>query len=338
MAPDRHLAMRDFLQDAGWADARHSPLAGDASARRYLRLTRPGGATAIVMDAPPAACPTPRAFVPTARHLSGNGFSTPAILHQDLPQGFLLLEDLGDDLFARVTRRDPAQAKRLYLAATDVLAALHEVAPPEICTPLGPADLAAMIGLTWKWYPAADATGPQAAIAEMAAALEALAPARPVMALRDFHAENLIWLPDRAGLRRVGLLDFQDAFTGHPAYDLASLTRDARRDVPQALARLAIRQYAERTGALLGDVTLAATLLAVQRNLRILGVFARLARRDAKPGYLAFMPRLWACLMRDLAHPALAALRKIVIAHLPPPTPSLLKELKAACPTAPTPQ
>lgn len=330
MLGDRDRQITRFLQSAGWADATRRPLAGDASARRYERLSEgPGGRSCVFMDAPPARCPTTAAFVNIAGFLRIHGFSAPEILGADIPRGLLLLEDLGDDLFARMAHADPTAEPGLYDAATDFLIALHAIAPPHGLAVLDNAELSRMIGVTYEWYlPGPDAGRKSAAMQAMQTALDGLAPHRPVVALRDFHAENLIWLANRTGLARVGLLDFQDAFLGHPAYDLISLTRDARRDVSEEIAQRATARYVTATGCDRGALEHASAVLAAQRNLRILGVFARLARRDGKPDYLPLIPRVWAYLQRDLAHPGLEELRMILARDLPVPDSSFLQNLR----------
>lgn len=337
MSTDRAAQTRAFLHRAGWASARRQRLAGDASARRYERLSRgPNGAGAVLMDAPPATCPTTSAFVRIATFLRAQGFSAPRILHRDLAQGFLLLEDLGDDLFARVAEAKPKVAPDLYDAATDFLIALHNIRPPQDVEALDDTTLSAMIGVTYDWYrPTPDPIAKSAAIAMLGDALGRLAPCSPVLALRDFHGENLVWLSERRGVGRVGLLDFQDAFIGHPAYDLISLTRDARHDVSDATAKRAITRYITASGRDEASFMRAAATLAVQRNLRILGVFARLALRDARLGYQAFIPRVWRYLMRDLAHPDLQDLRAIISRDLPAPSPEFLRDMRIKCPTPP---
>lgn len=325
-----------FLAKAGWGTARRAPLAGDASNRRYDRLTGgPGGAGAVLMDAPPTLGEDVRPFTSIARHLAGLGLSAPAILAEDADHGFLLLEDLGDDLFARICRQQPTAEPALYAAAVDLLAALHRAAPPKGLPAYDAPLMADLACLPFQWYlPALGRPAPEAAKGAVRAEIETLlarhAPPS-VLILRDYHAENLIWLPARSGVARVGLLDFQDAMVGHPAYDLVSLLQDARRDVsPRLQARMAQR-YIAATGTNPDAFSLAYALLGAQRNLRILGVFARLCLRDGKPGYLPLMPRVWGHLMRDLAHPALANLRAVVLRVLPEPTPALCQGIARRC-------
>lgn len=332
MRDEREAEIAGFLARAGWQDAGREPLAGDASARRYLRLRRPGNcARAVLMDAPPAAGIATEAFVRIARHLSAIGLSTPAILHAEPARGLLLLEDLGDALFTREVAHDPGREAQMYLAAADLLIDLQAAPLPEGVRVLDAVELARMTSLTWDWYPGADAAHRPAILAGLAALLDDISPRQPVLALRDFHAGNLIWLPRRRGVQRVGLLDFQDAFAGHPAYDLVSLLRDARRDVALPLAERVTRHFIARSGMQAEDFTRAASVLAVQRNLRILGVFCRLARQDGKPAYVDLIPRVWQHLQRDLEHAALAGLGDRIRASLPPPNPGLLASLRQPC-------
>ena len=318
---DRNSLSAAFLHQAGWGDARRGPLAGDASFRRYERLRRDDG-DAVLMDAPPPQEDV-RPFVAIARWLAGHGFSAPRILAEDVADGFLLLEDLGDDLYARLLREERADEDALYTAAIDVLLALRHHPAAE----LAPYDARRLIDealLFIDWYlPALTGAPADAATRDSFAALwQNLAPAavaqQPVTVLRDYHAENLLWLPGRQGMARVGLLDFQDAVAGHPAYDLVSLLEDARRDVAPDLAERMLRYYIAQSGEADAAFRRAYAILGAQRNIRILGVFTRLWKRDGKPGYQAFMPRMWGLVERDLAHPALADLRAWMDRTVPP--------------------
>jgi aminoglycoside/choline kinase family phosphotransferase len=342
--PGREAAITAFLAAAGWAEARREPLAGDASMRRYERLRLPGGARAVLMDAPPATGEDVAAFVRIARHLAGLGLSPPAIIAEDIAGGFLLLEDLGDALFSRVVAATPGREVPLYAAAAEVLAELQRHPPPQGLPRLDAATMPEQAAIAFDWYlagatsrpaPDADRAGFVAALAE---ALERLAPAgpEPVLVLRDYHAENLIWLPDRRGAARVGLLDFQLAHVGHPGYDLVSLVEDARRDVSRTAREAAIASFIAATGQSRGPLEAALAVLGAQRHLRILGVFARLALRDGKSRYLGLLPRVWAQLRRALDHPGLADLARAA-APLPPPDPTILARLEASCGTIPGP-
>lgn len=329
---DRRAAMADFLATTDWHAAEARSLAGDASNRRYLRLHRPDGARAVLMDAPPDKGEDTRPFTRIARYLTGLGLSAPAILAEDATGGFLILEDLGDALFARVLERRPDEEMRLYIAATDVLVALHHHAPPADLPPYAPQLMADMAALSFDWY-LKGATGEDSAAraafhTTMHDLLQLHAPEQDVLIQRDYHAENLLWLPERSGVARVGLLDFQDARAGHPAYDLVSLLQDARRDVPAGVEMQMIDRYIAATGADDHGFRTAYTVLGVQRNLRILGVFARLSLEYGKPHYVDLIPRVWAHMISGLEHPALAPVADMIRAALPAPTPDNLDRLR----------
>ena len=328
-----------FLTASGWAGAMAAPLAGDASGRRYLRLADATGARAVVMIAPPAPDDSTARFCTVAEHLRAMGLSAPAVHHAAPDEGLALLEDFGDAVFAHVIARDPAQETPLYAAAIDLLVTLAQrPAPADLPAP--DADtLARLTAPAAHWYLGHGTDAPDAAAQfaqTLAPALRKVMHGPPVLAHRDFHAENLIWLPDRAGAARVGLLDFQDAFAGPAGYDLVSLLEDARRDLPGDVRRAMMNRYATATGMPLPDLAHRLAVLGAQRNLRILGVFARLCVHAGKPRYVDLIPRVWGHLMGDLAHPSLADLRAAVTAHLPAPTPEILQTLRSRCKTPTT--
>lgn len=332
---DRARAIADFIAASGWHGAATCPLAGDASNRRYLRLQRPDGARAVLMDAPAERGEDVGAFARIARHLSGLGLSAPRILAEDSAQGFLMLEDLGDALFARVLETAPDKEPGLYEAATDVLVELHRHPPPNGLEPYSPRVMADMATLAFDWYAfgGTDAETPERAAfhADMNALLARHAACADVLIQRDYHAENLLWLPERTGVARVGLLDFQDAMRGHRAYDLVSVLQDARRDVPSKVETAMIDRYVAATGVDPEAFITAYHCLGAQRNLRILGVFARLCLRDGKAHYVDLIPRVWGLLQRDLAHPALRGIAAHVHDSLPAPDPALLERLRQRC-------
>lgn len=331
---------RRFLRAAGWRDAISEPLAGDASSRRYRRLSL-GARRAVLMDAPPANGQETLAFTRMADWLGARGYSAPRILHADHAAGFLLVEDLGDALFARLIEADPARQTDLYGAATAFLADLHRHAPAAFLTRLDGPALGEMTALAVLWYlPGTGGTvtaAAQSIPALIAAAHARLSQAAPVTTLRDFHAENLIWLPERTGPARVGLLDFQDAVAADPAYDLVSLLQDARRDVDEATEGQEIARYCALKGLDQGRFSAIYALLGAQRNLRILGVFARLTMHFAKPRYLDFLPRVWGYLDRDLGHPELADLAAAVHHGIPEPTPARVQRIFDQCGQYPKP-
>jgi aminoglycoside/choline kinase family phosphotransferase len=321
---DRSALRARFIACAGWGDGQESLLAGDASFRKYFRLRR-GDKTVVVMDAPPPQEDV-RPFVRIGRHLCALGLSAPEILAEDEVGGFLLLEDLGDDTFARVLANGGDEAE-LYARATDVLAVLHHSPNRALLPGLGAYSGEALIDaamLLPEWYlPAATgrATASEDVDSYRAAwrtALAALPPTADTLLLRDHHKDNLIWLPRRPGVKACGLLDFQDAQQGHPSYDLVSLIEDARRDVSPAIHADCFARYLAATGLDPQDFSTGFALMAAQRHARIIGLFVRLLKRDNKPDYLPHLPRVWRLFERALQHASLEPLRSWVDRLLPP--------------------
>ncbi|MFN3276543.1 MAG: tRNA (adenosine(37)-N6)-threonylcarbamoyltransferase complex ATPase subunit type 1 TsaE [Paracoccus sp. (in: a-proteobacteria)] len=321
---ERLAARAGFVAQAGWAEARVRPLAGDASARRYFRLEGPQG-RAVLMDDPGGSMD---AFLAMTQWLRDRGFGAPAVLACDAAQGLALVQDLGDDLLARVLQDDPALTATAYDRIADLLADLHRHPVPGFVAPLDGAAMADQVGLFGEWYLPAAGAAPRDIGPLIAALHDALADMPPVLALRDFHAENLIW----RGAAPLGLIDYQDAVAAHPAYDLVSALQDARRDVPPEVVRDTIARYLAATGHDPARFAAAYAVLGAQRNLRIMGIFARLCLRDGKPRYLDLMPRVWAHVQTNLAHPALAPLAA-ALRDVPAPTPHLTERLRAQCPS-----
>ena len=301
-----------FLAQAGFGAARLDPLPSDASARRYTRLLG-GPRPALLMEAPPPE--NTRPFIAIAGHIRGLGLSAPEIIAADPDQGLVLLEDFGDATHAALLDGG-ADAPALYAEAAEALAALHEAPPP----PGLPAwDAAAMARATaatfldWWWPAAMGAPASDDLRAGLDSALHAmLAPLAGTQGFvhRDYFPANLMRLDRRAGAQRTGLLDFQDAGLGHPAYDLVSLIEDARRDVaPEARDAALARYFAARPGVARDDFTAAMAACAAQRHLRVAALWVRLAQRDHKPRYLIHGPRCWRLLQQALEHPATAPLR-----------------------------
>lgn len=322
--------MTAFLESAGWGDAVQVPLAGDASSRRYTRLTK-GENTAILMQDPDGDVDL---FARLATHLTGLGLSAPTIIAQ--AAGLLLIEDLGDGLIARLAQ-EASREKDLYLVAVDALLELHKHPAPADLPIASPKVLAQMTSLAFDCYAAGageiNPAARDAAIAAFEPVLDEHAAPQGIMVLRDYHAENILWLGQRKGVQRAGLLDFQDALQGHRAYDLISLIEDARRDVSADTAHACIDHYLTKSGLPADDFQTALAVLGAQRNLRILGVFARLAATRGKPHYIDLIPRVWGHLQHDLSHPALAPVAAILNPALPEPTPAVLQRLKHPCPT-----
>ena len=345
--------LRQFLAEADFADARRERMAGDASTRSYARLVRDDGSV-ILMNSPrrpdgPAIyhgksysaavhlAEDVQPFVAIAGGLRQRGFSAPAIHHADLDSGFLITEDFGSN--GLVEGDPPAPIAERYQAAADMLAALHRDALPEtlpvaphIAYVLPSFDTDALLveaGLMLEWYlPDRGAAPDNHARAEFVAMWRDLlrkpAAAPRTWVMRDFHSPNLIWLAERSGIAKVGVIDFQDAVLGPASYDLVSLLQDARIDVPEQLELALLTRYikARRAADPTFDAAAFAELYAImsaQRNTRLLGTFARLNRRDGKPQYLRHQPRIWTYLNRSLAHPALSHFKGWYADNVPPP-------------------
>ncbi|QQA42759.1 aminoglycoside phosphotransferase family protein [Pelagovum pacificum] len=313
--PDREGLISRILAETGHAAWTRTPLPHDASRRRYERLTS-GERSRILMDAPPETGEDTRPFLAIGRHLRSIGLSAPALIHAETSTGVLILEDLGHVLFADHLQVWPGEEEMLYLAAADVLAKVQSAPPPDGLLQLTPESAAQMLEPLFDWHVTLDPRNRAAIETEIAAALDRHAGPPDELSLRDFHAENLVWRPRLDGDAKVGLLDFQDAFLAPAAYDLASLLDDARRDVEDETKDAVLTRFAERTGRDRATLDRALAVLSVQRNLRILGIFARLVRRDRKPKYLAFVPRVRAHLCRRLEDPALADLSRLCLPFL----------------------
>lgn len=347
---ERYNAMTDFLRSAGWGAAQVQPLPGDASTRRYHRVAQ-GARQGMLMDqpqqaetpaSPPDATPEQRQtlgynamarlagadcgrFVAVATFLRSQGLSAPEIYAVDCDAGFVLMEDFGDHLYADILAGGGNEGD-LYKVAVEALAQIHaHPAPAQIspCAPLHHYDEMALLAetaLLTDWYLPL-ALGRNAGPDELAAhralwsrVLSSMKDTDPVFVHRDYHAQNLLWLPGREGMARVGLIDFQDAVAGSPGYDLVSLLEDARREVAPELAEAMIAHYISvmrGQGISVDETSLKASLaiMAAQRNAKIAGIFARLHVRDGKPRYLNYLPRVWRYLQRDLGHPSLAELK-----------------------------
>jgi tRNA threonylcarbamoyl adenosine modification protein YjeE len=346
------VAVRHLLDGAGWGEARRDFMQGDASSRAYERLTREDGATAVLMISPPRPdgpairlgkpysaiahlAETVDAFVAMDKGLASLGYSVPAIHAQDLSTGLLLIEDLGSEGVLDATG---APIPERYEAAARLLADLHRHTLPTILPVAEARDhvvpdydrgaLAIETELLLEWYAPhiAGVTLPAVTQAEFTRIwyklFDEILDGPTTWTLRDVHSPNLIWLQQREGLAQVGLIDFQDAVLGHPAYDLVSLGQDARVDVPAALELRLLAAYGaarrnDDPGFDLAGFARAYAILGAQRNTKIAGIFARLDRRDGKPAYLAHLPRIEAYLRRNLGHPALAELRGWYETHLP---------------------
>lgn len=319
----REMSYMAFLAETGWAEATQEPLAGDASSRRYVRLYS-GAKRAILMIDPQDD--TAR-FRNIASHLNNIGMSAPQILAHS--QGLMLLEDFGDAQFAKVITATPDLEITLYHAATDVLCALETQTLPQGLTSATAQSLGQMIEPAFTHYLPLLGITPKDKAGQITNALTGLLDQHlfdeTVLVLRDYHAENMIWLPDRDGVKRVGLLDFQDALAGPPVYDLVSLLQDARRDVTKACHTATIHHYLDATGRSESQIMPVFHLLGLQRNLRILGIFARLASDRDKPAYLSLIPRVWRHIQTSLSHPVASCLAPMINELFPDPIPDRFK-------------
>jgi len=326
---DRAAVSTHFLDRHGWGDATRRFLAGDASDRSYDRLTK-GAKQAVLMDAPPGTGDDPAKFIAAAAVLRGIGLSVPDILAWDQGTGFLLLEDFGDAVFARVLQADPQNEPMLYMTAVDVLLLLQTAPPAPGLDDLSAQAWAHAAMFAVDWYAAGiigQAIPANALQAVLADALVLLANGPRVMIHRDFHAENLIWLPERTGVRRAAILDFQLLQLGQPVYDLVSLLQDARRDVTPATVTQAKRRFMVNSGALEHEMEAAYAVIGTQRALRIIGIFAKLAQVSGKSHYLSLIPRVWRHLQSNLCHPGLHRVRAVCDMLLPQPSEANLTRL-----------
>ena len=320
---DRTALIQDFVSKTVWKDWQKVAVPGDASARRYWRLTD-GTQTVILMDDAPELGGSTVPFANIAQLLLANGLCAPHILAHDPHNGLMIISDLGTQDVAAWLRQHPTQEKALYRSSVDVLVKLHHIPPPDNMERMTAQTGAEMLEIVGEFYSRANVADLQR---EMLVALNAHAPIADTIALRDFHAENLIWRDAHEGLDRVGLLDFQDAFVAPAGYDLVSLLRDARRDVGPETVEAMIAYFSEQTGA--GpDFRTQLACIAIQRNLRILGIFGRLSLKLGKPRYLDLIPRVWSDIQSDLADPALHQLRQVIFDTVPEPTTTLLAGLK----------
>lgn len=358
MSSDRDAAVAGFLARAGLGAAAREPVPGDASTRRYERLTTAAGARLILMDAPPSnesppcdpswdaaertrlgwnamarlAASRVEAFAAVSGYLRGRGLSAPDVLALDVPLGLAVVEDFGAGVFARLMA-EGADEGEFYRTAVAATARLHEETPPAVLSAYGAAwtlldydalALKAGADLFVHWLPTyrpalrLDAE----ALAEWDALwtpiVERAAAGATAFTHRDYHAENLIWLGERQGVRRAGMIDFQDALRAHPGWDLHSLLQDARRDVSPELEQAALEHYFTLRPEVGREAFMADyAALAALNEARIIGVFARLITRDAKPRYAQFLPRMWRQLERNLVAPGMEGLKAWFDRHVP---------------------
>lgn len=317
MAPPAGLD--DFLAAHGWEGAKVLPVAGDASFRRYFRVDSAERGKAILMDAPPPH-EDPRPFIHIAQYLNGYQFRAPAIFATDLTRGLVLLEDFGDRRMREHLDAHPEDEASVYRAAIDAIVRLAET-PAVQTLPYDIATYMREVQLLSEWYmPAMGISFDMKQFDRIwTEALAPLADYQKVTVLRDYHAENIMLLDDG----QQGMIDFQDALVGHPAYDLVSLLQDARRDVSPAFEAEMLAYY-HKAAKPSADFEAHYALLGAQRNTKIIGIFTRLWKRDGKERYLSFLPRMWGLLERDLAHPDLAPVKHWFDTNVPIETRQLM--------------
>ena len=335
---DRQNSIKTFLDEKGWGRARREPLVADASFRRYERLIladRP----AMLMNAPP---PNERVdeFITISQHLYSQGFSTPKIYAADISKGLLIIEDLGNETFTKaLSAKEPKIETDLYNLAVDVLiklqSNLREHILPQNTQAYSIDNLLdeAQLLCDWTWG-ALFGNKPEIKVIDsyQAAWREALVPfikKDETLVLRDYHVDNLMFLKNRSGIAKCGLLDFQDAVIGHRAYDLMSLLEDARRDISSEIKETMLERYLSAFPSLdKKSFSSAFAVFAAQRHAKVIGIFTRLCMRDGKTEYLKHIPRVWRLLKKSLSHPSLAPVANWFDSNIPPEkriAPSLIK-------------
>lgn len=325
MTDNRNDAINTFLNAHGWSAATRKPLAGDASFRRYERVSNNDNEPAVLMDAPPPQEDV-RPFVTIARHLTELGLSAPRILAADEGNGFLLLEDLGDDTYTRLLAAGHDE-HALYELAIDALIHLHRTPTadviPDGVVKYGEERLLEEVDRLNEWYlpmvnaPALATDARNSYLDLWKTILPAAWNTPSSLILFDYHVDNLLLLPDRTGVQACGLLDFQDAVCGPVTYDLMSLLEDARRDIDRDLvSSMKARYLAAFPSITPEDFAASWAVMAAQRHIRVIGTFARLNVRDGKPHYLEHMPRLWRYMDTCLTHPVLSPLKNWLTTHV----------------------
>ena len=323
---DRIPLIDSFIERAGWLEAARHPMPGDLSVRRYVRLTKPTGETAMLMDAPPETDASMPEFLRMTNWLRAAGLAAPSILATDTHSGMLLLEDLGDQKVSDIASTDPDLRNKIYGVALDILVHIRAQDHAALWRP-NASELVKATLLTDEFYPGIQPVALSGLRRILEAMLTDFLGGAVCVSLRDFHADNLMWLPDRAGLKQLGLLDYQDAFLTHPVYDLVSLLTDARIDIDPGFRRQEIALYATKTGDDPDKLGLAFAAFSVQRNLRILGIFTRAARQFGKSRHLPKLSRVHGYLSEALRHPAFASVADEALAAVPRPTQDMIEAL-----------
>ena len=324
----REEQIKEILQKNDLLCAPTEKITSDASNRKYLRLTK-GNKTVILMDSNPKKNEPVNNFIYFTNFLRKHHFSAPKIYDSDIPNGLLLLEDLGARNFADILKVKPKVETNIYKEAVNQLIMIQSKETPKQAKPYSTEILIEEALLFTEWYLGETNSSRLSTqfTSLLTPLLKKIDQTKPTLVLRDFHAENLIWMNSRKNFKRVGLLDYQDALIGHPAYDIASLLKDARRDVSIEVRDIMTNHYLEKTkhnkDLFLRDYS----ILSAQRNLKIIGIFSRLSIRDKKKNYVKLIPRVWKNLENDFMHPDLKNLSKFINAVAPYPNVKILKNL-----------
>ncbi len=324
----REEQIKELLRKNNLLCAQTEKITSDASNRKYLRLTK-GNKTVILMDSNPKKNEPINNFIYFTNFLRKHHFSAPKIYDSDIPNGLLLLEDLGARNFADILKVKPKVETNIYKEAVNQLIMIQSKETPKQAKPYSTEILIEEALLFTEWYLGETNSSRLSTqfTSLLTPLLKKIDQTKPTLVLRDFHAENLIWMNSRKNFKRVGLLDYQDALIGHPAYDIASLLKDARRDVSIEVRDIMTNHYLEKTkhnkDLFLRDYS----ILSAQRNLKIIGIFSRLSIRDKKKNYVKLIPRVWKNLENDFMHPDLKNLSKFINAVAPYPNVKILKNL-----------
>ena len=320
--------IEQFLRHHGWNDAKTEKITSDASNREYTRLSKKQN-TSILMDSDPTTNESIENFIYFTKQLRKQKFSAPKIYGQDICNGFLLLEDLGSDSFANILKSKPHLENQIYQEAINQLIEIRKNKIPRLTRKYDLKILLQEAVLFSEWYlsPLRASYESSYLLKILRVTLQETLKQDTTLVLRDYHAENLMWLPDRRNNRRVGLLDYQDALAGNPAYDIASLLKDARREVPKKLQEELIKYFLKKTNLDHAVFSRDYSILSAQRNLKIIGIFSRLSIRDNKSSYLDLIPRVWKNLQDDLKHPSLNELSEFIKINSPQPTLENLRKL-----------
>ena len=319
MPMNENYALESFLKNAGWHTAKKSLLAHDASFRWYDRLEKETGETMVLMNAP-VGKENPAQFVFVDELLEDIGLKVPHIFHRDLENGFLLLEDFGDDTFTKLINKGYDE-KELYKQAIQSLIHLQKKVSSNQGLKEYDWDLmlfeASLLPLWYIKYVVKKELSQEdmAEFEEIWKELyEKIKKVPNTLVLLDYHVDNL--MITKTG--DCGLLDFQDARFGPVTYDLASLLEDARREVKQEIQDEMLELYFNELPSFnTKEFKEAYPLMAVQRHTKVIGIFVRLFVRDHKNRYLKHIPFVWSLLEKHLDNPLLLKYKNWLDKHVP---------------------